>query len=273
MPRFRSRGLSTFMMTLTTRFGRLSANGIDVLGLAVFCALCEIFAFSAYCIPGFWRRSIDKTMPVIYFYFDFISPYAYAAFHQLPQVLAGLAYRVEYRPLVLGALLKAHGSLPPVSIVPKRDWIFRHVQWLAAQQGLPLEMPPVHPFNPLPWLRMALAASPHGQPGRQVCEALFKVVWQGGHDANDAQYQQQVWQEMTALLPAVRNPQDEAVKAELFANGEAALQHGVFGVPAFVLQPDAQSSVAQLFWGVEGLPMLREAVQARQLVQLAGATA
>lgn len=205
-------------------------------------------------------------MPTILFYFDFVSPYAYLAFHQLPDMLAGLAYRVEYRPVVLGALLKAHGSPAPVSIAPKRDWIFRHVPWLAAQQGLPLEMPPVHPFNPLPWLRMALAASPHGQPGRQTCATLFKALWQGGQNADSPDYQQQVWSELIALQPEVRRTGDDTVKAELFANGEQALQHGVFGVPSTVLLPDTElDPPPQLFWGIEGLPMLRAAVQARQL--------
>ena len=48
-------------------------------------------------------------MPIIHFYFDFVSPYAYVAFHALPRTLAGLPYQVVHRPLVLGALLKAHG--------------------------------------------------------------------------------------------------------------------------------------------------------------------
>lgn len=41
-------------------------------------------------------------MPIIHFYFDFVSPYAYVAFHALPRTLAGLPYQVVHRPLVLG---------------------------------------------------------------------------------------------------------------------------------------------------------------------------
>jgi hypothetical protein len=45
----------------------------------------------------------------------------------------------------------------------------------------------------------------------------------------------------------------EAVKAELRANTDAALAAGVFGVPSFELD-------GRVFWGLDALPMLREAV-------------
>ena len=175
-------------------------------------------------------------MPVVHFFFDVVSPYAYLAFHLLPQTLEGLACRVNYRPVVLGALLKAHGTPPPVQLPPKRDWIRRHTLWLAGQHGLLMRMPAVHPFRSLPWLRMALASSPHGLPSRYVCETLFQAIWEEGRDPDDVDFQQEIWQAMTALLPEVRDPAGEAVKAELFALGEEALRQGVFGVPTFVLQ-------------------------------------
>lgn len=202
-------------------------------------------------------------MPTIHFYFDFVSPYAYVAFHALPRTLAGLPYHVVYRPLVLGALLKAHGTPVPVGLRPKRDWLFRHASWLAREQGLDFALPAVHPFNSIPWLRMALAASPQGEPGRHVCESLFNAIWQGGRDADDVALREQVWQDLVHALPAVRDPADAIVKQELFAIGEAALKHGVFGVPTCVLLPQEEGGAPEVFWGVEGMPMLREALLAR----------
>ena len=202
-------------------------------------------------------------MPVIHFYFDFVSPYAYVAFHALPRTLFGLPYHVVYRPLALGALLKAHGTPVPVGLPPKREWIFRHAAWLAREQGLEFAVPVVHPFSSIPWLRMALAASPQGQPGRHVCETLFNAIWQGSRDADDPAQREEVWQELVRDLPAVRDPADAAVKQELFAVGEAAIAHGVFGVPTCVLVPEDEDGTPEVFWGVEGLPMLREAVLAR----------
>ena len=39
----------------------------------------------------------------------------------------------------------------------------------------------MHPFNPLPLLRLALACGPN----RRVVEALMRHVWLGGADAAD----------------------------------------------------------------------------------------
>ena len=44
-------------------------------------------------------------MKQITFYLDFISPYAYLAFEELPQALMGLSYCVNYKPVALGVLL------------------------------------------------------------------------------------------------------------------------------------------------------------------------
>jgi 2-hydroxychromene-2-carboxylate isomerase len=87
------------------------------------------------------------------FYVDFISPYAYLAFHALPKALEGLSYQVRYQPILFGAVLQHHGQLGPAEIPAKRLWTYRQVLWLAQQQGCPLRMPASHPYNPLGLLR------------------------------------------------------------------------------------------------------------------------
>ena len=119
-------------------------------------------------------------MKHITFYLDFISPYAYLAFEKLPVALMGYSYSVTYKPMLFAALLKRHGQLGPAEIPSKRDWTYRQVLWLARQQGLELQMPASHPFNPLTLLRLAVAAPQQGDPNRYVCEAVLRHVWQGG---------------------------------------------------------------------------------------------
>lgn len=45
-------------------------------------------------------------MKQITFHLDFISPYAWLAFAQLPQALQGISHHMQYRPVLLGALLQ-----------------------------------------------------------------------------------------------------------------------------------------------------------------------
>jgi 2-hydroxychromene-2-carboxylate isomerase len=185
-------------------------------------------------------------MKHITFYLDFISPYAYLAFERLPQALQGLSYSVDYRPVLFAGLLKQHGQLGPAEIAPKRDWTYRQVLWLAHQHGIPMQMPAVHPFNPLALLRLALACGANGLANRYACETVFRHVWRGGADAADPQR----LQELTALLQPRRDPTGAEVKGELKANTEAAIARGLFGVPTCAVDD-------KLFWGFDALPMLR----------------
>ena len=188
-------------------------------------------------------------MQQITFYLDFVSPYAYLAFEQLPETLVGISHSVRYQPVLLGALLKHHGQLGPAEVAPKREWLYRHVQWLAHSQGLALQLPASHPFNSLPLLRLALACSPEADPGapnRYVCETIFRHVWQGGLDALSAERLEALMQQ---LAPR-REVQGDAVKAQLKTNTDEAMAAGVFGVPAFSVD-------GRLFWGLDALPMLR----------------
>ena len=185
-------------------------------------------------------------MKHITFYLDFISPYAYLAFEQLPVALKGVSYSVRYKPVLFAGMLKHHGQLGPAEIRPKREWTYRQVLWLAHSLGIALQMPASHPFNPLALLRLAVASDAEGTPNRYVCETLLRHVWCGGADATEAQRLQAVTQE----LDPQRAVNSDEVKAQLKANTDEAIELGVFGVPTFEVD-------GKLFWGLDALPMLR----------------
>ena len=182
----------------------------------------------------------------ITFYFDFISPYAWLGFQAQPAALQGISHTVHYKPIVFGALLKHHGQLGPAEIPAKRDWTYRQVQWLAHQQGVDLHMPAAHPFNPLALLRLAVASHAEGLPSRYACEKIFQHVWCSGLDAADATRTAQ----LIAQLAPVQAPESAHVKQQLHAWTQEAIEHGVFGVPTWVVD-------GKVFWGQDALPMLR----------------
>lgn len=184
-------------------------------------------------------------MKPIVFWFDPISPFACLAFEHLPQALEGCTYSVEYRPLLFAGLLQHWGQKGPAEILPKRIWTYRHIAWLAHQHGIEMEMPALHPFNPLPLLRLCIAAGSN----RRVVEAVMRHVWRGGSDAGDPARLAALTQE----LAPTREASSAEVKAELRANTDTAIAQGVFGVPTFDLG-------GRLFWGQEALPMLRAAL-------------
>jgi 2-hydroxychromene-2-carboxylate isomerase len=185
-------------------------------------------------------------MKHITFHFDFISPYAYLAFEKLPEALKGLSYTVDYRPVLFAAFLKQHGQLGPAEIAPKRDWTYRQVLWAARTNGIPMQMPAAHPFNPLALLRLAVACGDKGLVNRLVAETVLRHVWRGGADALDVSR----LDALKHLLQPKRDPASDEVKNELKVNTDAALARGLFGVPTMEVDD-------KLFWGFDALPMLR----------------
>jgi 2-hydroxychromene-2-carboxylate isomerase len=185
-------------------------------------------------------------MKQIGFWFDPISPFAYLAFERLPEVLAGCSYAVEYRPLLFAGLLAQWGQKGPAEIEPKRQWTFRHLAWLAQHHVVPMQTPATHPFNPLPVLRLLVAAGAN----RRTVELAMRHVWRGdGAEATDAAR----LQTLAAAMNPARDPASPEVKAELRAATDAAIARGIFGVPTFELD-------GRLFWGLDALPMLRAAL-------------
>ena len=186
-------------------------------------------------------------MKHITFYFDFISPFAALAFEQLPLTLMGQSYGVTYKPILFAALLKHHGQLGPAEIMPKRDWTYRHVQWLAHSLGQEFQLPAAHPFNPISLLRLAVATNAQGTPNRYVTETIFHHIWRGGADATDAGR----LATLVAKLAPPREINADDVKAQLKSNTDEALALGLFGVPTFLVDE-------KVFWGLDALPMLRD---------------
>lgn len=190
-------------------------------------------------------------MKTVVFYFDVISPYAYLAFERLPQALQGLSVAVSYRPILFAGLLKHWAHKGPAELEPKRQWTFRQVAWLAHQLGIPLDIPVQHPFNPLALQRLAWACARDSDgPNRWVVEQLFRHVWRGGGDANDAARMAELTRTLTQDLTPIHEPDSTWVKSALRQSTDSALQAGVFGVPTFEWN-------GKLFWGLDSLDMLR----------------
>lgn len=169
-------------------------------------------------------------------YFDYVSPFAYLQ----SQRLDAFSNVAEIRPIpvLFAGLLDAFGGTGPAELAPKRLWTYRVCQYNADRRGVPFRMPPGHPFSPLRALRLTAALG--NAPG--VVDAVFKFIWAEGRDPNVE------WPALTERL-GVANADalvnDDAVKAAVRANTEAAVAAGVFGVPTIVID-------GQAFWGVDG---------------------
>jgi 2-hydroxychromene-2-carboxylate isomerase len=177
----------------------------------------------------------DTVHDPIDWYFDFVSPFAYLQWRLIRRDHPEL--QLVPRPVLLAGILQHAGQLGPAEIPSKRKSTYRHVQWLAHEYGVPMRFPPAHPFNPLPALRLSLAAM-----DRVVAvDAIFAHLWEQGLAGDTAETLAPVGARIGIADVATAISAD-AVKLELAQNGEKAIALGVFGVPTLVVGD-------QLFWG------------------------
>ena len=168
-------------------------------------------------------------------YFDFISPFAYLQWKRLRRDFPEVA--LNPKPLLFAAILNHVGQLGPAEIPQKRRHTYRIVLWQARQLGIPLTFPPAHPFNPLPALRLCLAA-----PDRMAAiDAIFDHIWVQGRVADSIDALADAAAKLGIADPAAAIARDD-VKRELMANGEEAIRLGLFGVPTLKVRDE-------LFWG------------------------
>jgi 2-hydroxychromene-2-carboxylate isomerase len=183
------------------------------------------------------------------FYFDYVSPYSYVAWHQLPAIAARHAQAIEPVPVLFGAVLDAHGTKGPAEVPAKRRYLFKDVYRKARRAGVPLTLPPTHPFNPLHALRASSLALPD-DARRRLIDALFAAVWATGEGIEApgavARIAGSIGLDGEAIERAGSEPD---AKARLRAQTDAALAAGVFGVPTVAVD-------GELFWGIDALDLL-----------------
>lgn len=173
-------------------------------------------------------------------YFDFISPFAYIAFMRLGRV--SHAVDVRYHPVLFAGLLNHWEQKGPAEIPGKRVWTYRWCTWWAEQQGIPFRLPAVHPFNPLPYLRLAIA----GGNTPAVIQRIFQALWTTGTDPGDSRA-------FVALAESVKvdasRLTDQSIKDSLKLETDQAVAQGVFGVPTLLID-------GELFWGADAMEFI-----------------
>lgn len=189
-------------------------------------------------------------MVAIDWFFDFVSPFAYLQSEQL--ALLGPKVRLRYRAVLFAGLLGANGQKGPAEIARKRVFTYRFAVWQARRLGIPFKMPPEHPFNPLPLLRLAIACD--SQP--EAIQRIFRFVWRDGR-LPDLPIE---WAELVHQLrlpDAAARIADPDVKAALRRNTDEAIERGVFGVPTLMIGDE-------LFWGADSTQMAADYIAGNQ---------
>ncbi len=188
------------------------------------------------------------------FWYDFSSPFAYLGATQVERVVAGAGGRVEWKPMLLGALFKEVGTpnVPMFAASPAKQRYFAlDMGYWASHWGVPFKFPSRFPMKTVTALRLALLAGDRIAP---LSLSLFRAYWVDDGDLNDEATLSKALSDngldARELLERTRDPE---IKQRLVENTSEAARKGVFGAPTFIVKQPAGDL---LFWGQDRLVLV-----------------
>lgn len=187
---------------------------------------------------------------MIEFWYEFASTYSYPAAMRVERLADAAGVRVEWRPFLLGPLLHEFQGMTdsPFNVVPvKGQYMWRDMERVCAEDGLPLNHPSQFPRNSLLAARVAIAGLDDGWTpdfSRKVYEANFVADQDISNPDVLAPLIAEAGGAPDAALEAA---QYEPVKARLKEHVNLAKARGVFGSPSFI------TADGELFWGNDRL--------------------
>lgn len=188
---------------------------------------------------------------MIDFYFDFSSPYGYLASTRIEALGAKYGRRVNWHPILLGAIFKVTGSAPLTSVPLKGPYAERDMARTARLINVPFKLPSKFPIPTQAAARLTLwvqGADPQG--AKTLAGALYRAYFAEDRDISDPQVCVDVAAQCGYDPVQARAGLDDArVKDKLRAEVDSAMARGVFGSPFFIVDGEP-------FWGVDRLDQL-----------------
>lgn len=168
----------------------------------------------------------------IEFYFDFGSPTSYLAYRRLQQLEEKYRCEIDYKPVLLGAILKESQNTSPAMIPKKGQYMMgQDLPRFAKRYNVKIVMNPFFPINTLPLMRGAHAAKKL-DCFLPYCDAVFDALWVDGGNLGDIEVVSSTLDraniDATALLALISETE---IKQSLMNLTNEAVERGVFGAP------------------------------------------
>jgi 2-hydroxychromene-2-carboxylate isomerase len=182
------------------------------------------------------------------YWYEFASSYSYPATARLEEAAASAGVTIEWRPFLLGPIFARQGLKDsPFNLFPdKGRYMWRDLERVCGDLGVPLRRPSAFPRNGLLAARVAIIAADEGRCGafsRAVYRANFVEDQDIGAAGVVAGILQSLGRPAAGLLERAAAAQ---TKERLRAQTEAAIARGIFGAPSFTIGDE-------LFWGNDRL--------------------
>ncbi|MCC7539858.1 MAG: 2-hydroxychromene-2-carboxylate isomerase [Deltaproteobacteria bacterium] len=198
-------------------------------------------------------------MPTLHFFYDVVCPFAYLASTQVERVAAAHRAELRWRPFLLGGVFRhlyADGRAPTEHMSPakaRHNLLDMH-RW-AELWKVPFAMPVGHPFRTVTAMRAVVAAP----DVVRASHALFRAYWVSGLDVSKADVVATALDDVGLDGAAiVARTNDADIKDRLRLVTDEAIEAGVFGAPAFLVEREGWTS--EIFWGQDRLALVEDAL-------------
>ena len=191
-------------------------------------------------------------MSNIDFYFDFLSPYAYLAHSQLPDLADKYGYGVSYKPIDLNAAKLAARNTGPstAQMPPKLRYAMADLTRWSKRYGIPFAFARVPPVTAR-INKGTLFAIERGQAREYVRKAWLATFGSGG-DFNSDELLRDVARQMGWSPEEFLAFISSDAAGRLYETGnKAAQERGVFGVPTMMVGEE-------MWWGNDRLDFLED---------------
>jgi 2-hydroxychromene-2-carboxylate isomerase len=188
-------------------------------------------------------------------YWDFSSPFAYLGSTQAEALAARTGATLVWRPMLLGAVFKAIGTADAPILTwsdVKRNYYFKDLGRWAAHWNVPFRFPSRFPMMTVKPLRVWFAL-PEARRAAFL-HATFRAYWAEDRDiSEDGTLRTLIGDDADDVLAKCGTKE---VKDALFAATKRAVDAGVFGAPAWVVDEK------ELFWGQDRIVLVERALKA-----------
>lgn len=191
------------------------------------------------------------------FYFDFASPYGYFALRPLEALAEQHGRTIEYRPVLLWAVLKAHGIGSPFEAPVKRDYYRVDMVRSASFHGVPYIHPKTLPFSSHHAARLFYALTAElPDAARSLTHAMFDALFARGDDISTPDGLRALNFGEGCDPAAISEAMDGAVGRQRLAQAvEEAVADGVCGSPYIILDGEGffgSDRLPQIGWRLQG---------------------
>ncbi|AOY89418.1 disulfide bond formation protein DsbA [Marinobacter salinus] len=195
--------------------------------------------------------------PKVDYYFTCISPFTYLGHQRFLETARKHGADVNFRPVKLAKVFANSGAKPvPERPACRQAYRLLEIERWAKKRGLPVNLKPAHfPTDPGLADRCVIAIQQAGQDPGEFVQRVLAACWAEEKNIADEAVIREILNALNLDTDGlIEAAQSTDVADQYDRNSEDAVDHGVLGAPAYVLN-------GEQFWGQDRIELLEETLE------------